>query len=358
MKKLFVYVSLLFASLANAATYTPFVAGNVLTAAQLNAAFNTTIPGNCLVSSSALTYQNPGGNWGCNTTINAVTLNGNTFSSPGPIGNVSSSTGAFSSLTATTATVGGGSINATTVGASSPSTGAFTTLSASSTVSGAGITALFASPPGIGSTSPGVGVFTNLSAQSSLGGTGVNNLFASPPVIGNTAPNNATFTALTATGNFTPSQTNGIVGTTTNNNANTGSVGEFVSSSVASGSAIALAVNTPSNVTSITLSAGDWDVQGEVYFTGGATTVGVYRAASVSQTSATLDLTVPNYNITPDYGSTPFGASTGNTSGLGVVTPVIRKSLSGSATIFLVAQAQFSTSTMSAYGSIRARRVR
>jgi hypothetical protein len=43
-------------------------------------------------------------------------------------------------------------------------TGVFTTLSASSTVSGAGFTALFASPPSIGSTAPGTGAFTTLSA--------------------------------------------------------------------------------------------------------------------------------------------------------------------------------------------------
>ena len=57
------------------------------------------------------------------------------------------------------ATTFNGAINGT-VGATTPSTGAFTTLSASSTVSGTGITNLFASPPQIGTTTASVGYFT------------------------------------------------------------------------------------------------------------------------------------------------------------------------------------------------------
>lgn len=48
----------------------------------------------------------------------------------------------------------GGSINGTLIGNITPSSGAFTTLSATSTVSGAGFTAYLASPPPIGSTTP------------------------------------------------------------------------------------------------------------------------------------------------------------------------------------------------------------
>lgn len=56
----------------------------------------------------------------------------------------------------------GGSINNTTIGATTPSTGAFTTLSASSTVSGTGFSTYLASPPAIGGTSPAAGTFTTL----------------------------------------------------------------------------------------------------------------------------------------------------------------------------------------------------
>jgi hypothetical protein len=62
-----------------------------------------------------------------------------------------------------TATAFSGAINGT-VGATTASTGAFTTLSASSTVSGTGFTNRFASPGPIGSTTASTGAFTTLSA--------------------------------------------------------------------------------------------------------------------------------------------------------------------------------------------------
>jgi hypothetical protein len=51
-----------------------------------------------------------------------------------------------------------------TVGATTPSTGAFTTLSASSTVSGTGFSTYLASPPAIGGTAPAAGTFTTVKA--------------------------------------------------------------------------------------------------------------------------------------------------------------------------------------------------
>ena len=61
-----------------------------------------------------------------------------------------------------TATITGGTINGTQIGNTSPSSGAFTTLSATSTVSGAGVTARFASPGPIGNTLADSGAFTTL----------------------------------------------------------------------------------------------------------------------------------------------------------------------------------------------------
>ena len=66
-----------------------------------------------------------------------------------------------------------GTINSTTVGATSASTGAFTTLSASSTVSGTGFSTYLASPPAIGGTTAAAGSFTTLSASSTLAAGGV-----------------------------------------------------------------------------------------------------------------------------------------------------------------------------------------
>lgn len=60
-----------------------------------------------------------------------------------------------------------GSINSTPIGATTASTGAFTTLSASSTVSGAGFSTYLASPPAIGGTAPAAGSFTIITVSGS-----------------------------------------------------------------------------------------------------------------------------------------------------------------------------------------------
>lgn len=119
---------------------------------------------NCVGTSSAVTYTS-GSGFGCNAAINALTLGGASFASPGPIGSVSTSSGAFSSISAPTATIGGGTIDNTAIGNSSASTGKFTTLSASSTVSGSGFGTYLASPPAIGGTASAAGSFTTLAAS-------------------------------------------------------------------------------------------------------------------------------------------------------------------------------------------------
>lgn len=154
--------------------------------------------------------------------------------------------------------------------------------------------------------------------------------------------------SLTASGTITPSQTSGIVGTTTNNNANAGSVGEFISSTVAIGSAVSLTNNVPANVTSISLTAGDWDVFGNVAFTTNTSTAVSYIQGAISTTSATAS--VANSFQHP-------GLPTGNNSSAGTC-PSQRLSLSGTTTVFLVAVSGFSTSTQAAYGFIGARRRR
>jgi hypothetical protein len=150
-------------------------------------------------------------------------------------------------------------------------------------------------------------------------------------------------------GNVTFGAANNIVGTATNNNAVAGNIGEYVESNVASGSAVSLTSATSANVTSISLTAGDWDVQGIVNYTMTGATTANFSSGSNS-TSATLggDNT---------YIYTPF-ASAGLTDQLGNVIPSRRFSLSGTTTIYLIGNATFSVGSASAYGLIRARRVR
>lgn len=74
-----------------------------------------------------------------------------------------------------------GGLDSTAIGPNTPSTGAFTTLSASSTVSGSGFSTYLASPPAIGATTANTGRFSTLSSTGtgamplySTTGTGVN----------------------------------------------------------------------------------------------------------------------------------------------------------------------------------------
>ena len=104
-----------------------------------------------------------------------------------------------------------GSINGTTIGATTASTGAFTTLSASSTVSGTGFSTYLASPPAIGGTTAAAGKFTTLEYTGTLtGGTGViaigtNQIYkdASGKVGINVTPSGATDAKLQVTGGTT-----------------------------------------------------------------------------------------------------------------------------------------------------------
>jgi hypothetical protein len=150
---------------------------------------------------------------------------------------------------------------------------------------------------------------------------------------------------------FSPN-TKGIVGTPTNDSAGTGYVGEVVSSSVAFASRVSLANGVAANITSISLTAGDWDVYGNVVFTPAVGTVLLYNTVWTSVTSATLP---DNSNYSGDtYGAGLTAAATY----AGYDAPVIRLSLSGTTTVYLSCQAGFTTSVNAACGNILARRRR
>jgi len=153
---------------------------------------------------------------------------------------------------------------------------------------------------------------------------------------------------------LTFSSTSGIIGTTTNNNAAAGSVGEFISSVILVGSAVSLTTSTQANITSISLTAGDWDVWGTLWTAPAAGTLTTTIAVGVSQTSATLP-------TTPAIGealSQIRGISSAATQSEVLGTSPTRISLSGTTTIYLVGFVTFTVSTLGGYGSICARRVR
>jgi hypothetical protein len=159
--------------------------------------------------------------------------------------------------------------------------------------------------------------------------------------------------SLSVTGTITPSSTNGIVGTTTNDNANAGSVGEVISASVASGSAVALTTGTTANVTSISLTAGDWDVEGTGAFFPAASTSITALHGSVGTTSATIGGATSGGRFSHYCAPVTPGATT-----LCFPTGRQRLSLSGTTTVYLCVQATFSTSTLGGFGYIVGRRIR
>ena len=166
--------------------------------------------------------------------------------------------------------------------------------------------------------------------------------------VGSTSPTLVTPTigAATATSiTFSPT-TGGIVGTTTNDNAGAGKVGEFITSNVASASAVSFSNTVARDITSISLTAGDWDVNGNVGFIEAGGSAQQYLCW-ISSTSATL----PDNSL---YNNIAVTASTGG----GLQCPYFRASLSGTTTIYLSAEAVFATGTVKGCGSIFARRVR
>jgi len=83
-------------------------------------------------------------------------------------------------------------------------------------------------------------------------------------------------------------QVNLKAGTPTNDNAAAGQVGEFISASLAVGSATALVTATPKTIITAYLPPGDWDVNGVVDFLPAATTSITVLAEGASLVTNTL----------------------------------------------------------------------
>jgi hypothetical protein len=174
----------------------------------------------------------------------------------------------------------GGSVVISPSGAISGTTGAFTdpstsntaslTISASSdTFGGAGLKLI-----GNGSTTPAkiirvyngnFSIINNAYSAAILtltdGGDLSTTGFDATP-IGSIVPSTGAFTTLKASGAFTP--TGGIVGDTTGAAPAAGYVGQIISSSVVA----SLAANTSTNITSVTLTPGEYICSGSISFNG------------------------------------------------------------------------------------------
>jgi hypothetical protein len=156
---------------------------------------------------SALTHTEVDANF---TNLNTDKIqSGNTVASL-TVTSISGTTATYTNATISSADINGGTIDGTSIGSSSASTGAFTTLSASSTVSGTGFSNYLASPPAIGGSTPAAITGTTITANTAFSGPLNGSVGATTPAAG-------TFTSLTDSGNLTFTGTgNRITGDFTN----------------------------------------------------------------------------------------------------------------------------------------------
>jgi hypothetical protein len=150
------------------------------------------------------------------------------------------------------------------------------------------------------------------------------------------------------TGALTPAQVAGIVGTTTNNNAAAGAIGEVVTAKLTTNFNLTTAVNH--DLVSISLTAGDWDVWGQVAYNN-SVSMSVYQCW-INTASATP----PVDQTSPALASLGFSTSI-------IISPVVplsplRLSLAATTTVYLGAVAYFASGTTGVTGSIWARRRR
>lgn len=142
--------------------------------------------------------------------------------------------------------------------------------------------------------------------------------------------------------------TKGIVGTTTNNSAAAGYVGEVISNSA---TGVSFSHATATNVTSISLTSGDWNVFGGLLAVPPGGQSLSYLACCINTTSATL-------GNPGTYSNTSGSGSAFNQ--IGAAPPTARISIASTTTVYLIVQGGFSGSSGSGStdGFIFARRVR
>lgn len=146
----------------------------------------------------------------------------------------------------------------------------------------------------------------------------------------------------------TPGQRKGI---DTNTAASAGNIGEVIESTVLAGAAISLTSGVEANITSISLTPGNWLAWGNVGYVPAGTTTSTGFAGWISSTSATFP-TAPNggafanINLAHSAGNSPFFA-----------IGSMHISLGSTTTIYLSGYSAFAVSTMKIYGYIGALRV-
>lgn len=144
-----------------------------------------------------------------------------------------------------------------------------------------------------------------------------------------------------------------IPGTATNDSAATGNVGEFVT---ATASLTSVTSATAINLASISLTAGDWDIEWQVNATPNNSTTNITNiTGSVSAVSATHSFAIGDVQLA-SFGNAGIIPLSGNANTLTGVAK--RMSIASTTTVYLVGSTNFTASTCQMAGIINARRVR
>jgi hypothetical protein len=162
---------------------------------------------------------------------------------------------------------------------------------------------------------------------------------------GHVHPTDTSRAAASALANYQP-----LAGVTDGSNAPAGQVGEVLSTLVTTG--VSLTSGAQTNIGTLTLSAGDWDVFAEVWYS--------YQSGGATQTLQsginTVSATLPS-PVALNTSRTTFQVVWTNTSQIQPISPA-RASVTVSTIYYLIAYASFTTGPVTATGKIWARRAR
>jgi hypothetical protein len=151
---------------------------------------------------------------------------------------------------------------------------------------------------------------------------------------------------------ITAGDNGGLLTRTDGTNNQAGVVGHIEQQTVLSASAVALTTNTPVNVLSLPLPPGRYMVWGMVGFTGTAPAIGSLQAG-ISALTGTLPAVKDNGYGTIQYSGVTTGF-TGIFQTMALGPTIVNQALGGVRTMYLVAEATFSSGSISAYGQLMA----
>jgi hypothetical protein len=141
------------------------------------------------------------------------------------------------------------------------------------------------------------------------------------------------------------------IGFADGSSAPAGDVGEYLHTFVLSGAAINLPNNTDTQIASLALTAGDWDLWGEIFVQPTAATI--TNTFGAINTAVNTAPTVPADGV--DFTDNRGISTTGLVAMNGLRT---RVSIASPTTYLLVASVLFTGTSAAGYGALRARRMR